>query len=364
MNKLLLLTITALMTILSGCAANMEQAPQTPTEKLIKAAKAGDKSMVEQLLKEGGDVNTEDRWGYTLLYSAASNGKKDVVEILLAHGANIRNRNSRQDPFYEALREGHKDIASLLIMKGADLNSTLRIAIVYGRADIAEFLIANGADVNAKNNNGDTALNYAITNNKLDIAKYLIAHGADINVKDKGGYTPLHNAASDGRQEIAKILIALGANVNAKAYAGDTPLHLAKERNHGEIVDILVANGADVNIRNNKGETSEAFAIREQEEMRQAELQAKMQHQERWQAERALTEALANGYPSIEAHEEAKAAKARKELAARERLKDYSFTGSATPEHDAYTARDAAAAQQQRTQERKSCYTQGNAICN
>ena len=79
MKKLILLPIIALMMILSGCAANMGQEPQTPTEKLINAAKAGDKSMVEQLLKEGVDVNSQDSYGYTPMYSAASNGKKDVV---------------------------------------------------------------------------------------------------------------------------------------------------------------------------------------------------------------------------------------------------------------------------------------------
>lgn len=288
MKKLILLAIIALMLILSGCAANMEQEPQTPTEKLINAAYAGDITMVEQLLKEGVDVNFKDSYGYTPMYSAASHGKKDVVELLIANGANINNDQS--PPLYGALEGGYKDIALLLIKKGANLNSSLRIAIVYGRADIVEFLIANGADVNAKNNNGDTALHYAVGNSKLDIAKYLITHGADINVKDKGGYTPLHNAASEGKQEIARILIANGANVNAKSNTGYTPLHLAKEHNYGEIARILIANGADESIRNNDGETPEIFANRVQAENKaKAEATAAAKHAKENEAQHCLS---------------------------------------------------------------------------
>lgn len=330
MKKLLLLAIIALMMILSGCAANMGQSPETPIDKLINAAERGDITKVEQLLKEGVDVNAKNGGEYTALYYAASNGKKDVVELLIANGADVNIINSYYDSattaLYIAANNNHKEIVELLIAKKADVNAPgyhghtpLYAAAYMGNIDVAKVLIAHGADPNIQSNDGYLPLYAASLNkkaNSAEITKLLIARGANLNTKNKHGNTPLYNAiwhgdkdyaeflithgasldwalheaVRNGRQDIVKYLIAHGADVNEKGYEGNTPLHFAKEHNYGEIADILIANGADVNIRNNKGETPEIYAKKEQiEKQANAEATAAAKYAKEHDAQHCLS---------------------------------------------------------------------------
>jgi hypothetical protein len=59
--------------------------------KLIWAAFAGSKDIVELLLKSGADVNAkgEDTYGSTALMWASKKGYKDIVEMLLKAGADV-----------------------------------------------------------------------------------------------------------------------------------------------------------------------------------------------------------------------------------------------------------------------------------
>lgn len=60
--------------------------------QLQDAVKKGDAEQVRQMLTEGGNANTEDKHGRSLLHTAAFFGRKAVVEILLANGANIKKK--------------------------------------------------------------------------------------------------------------------------------------------------------------------------------------------------------------------------------------------------------------------------------
>ena len=162
---------------------------------------------------------------------------------------------------------------------------TLHKACEKGNIEAVKQFLADGADVNAKDEDGETPLDYAegetavllrkhggktsywfkagesihiaTVAGHIEAVKQHLAAGADVDVKDDGESTstPLHYAAFEGHKEIAELLIAEDADVNAKESTGEIPLHLAAGEGHKEIVELLIAKGADLNAKNDDGET-------------------------------------------------------------------------------------------------------------
>ena len=54
-----------------------------------------------------------------------------------------------------------------------------------------KLLLDYGADVNAKNDNGETALDWTSVTGHIEPVKLLLEYGADVNVKNNYGSTPL-----------------------------------------------------------------------------------------------------------------------------------------------------------------------------
>ena len=152
-------------------------------EQLIDSAAKGRRADVEQLLREGANVNARNRYGMMALHVAARSGFVELVN----------------------------------------------------------FLLVCGADVNAKAGDGCSALHWAAAAGRKEVVKFLAPRMLHIDVKDKDGQTPLHLAvrvtevpASDVI-EIFDFLLSLGANINVKANDGNTPLREAAELGHPEV---------------------------------------------------------------------------------------------------------------------------------
>ncbi len=122
----------------------------------IELCKSGDAGKVEEALMFVADVNAKDKYGYTALMRAASNGHTGVAELLLKHGADVNATNNTTD------------------------STALMYAVASGHADVAELLIKHGADVNAKNHFGFTALGFATAplSYHPEIAELLCEYGA------------------------------------------------------------------------------------------------------------------------------------------------------------------------------------------
>ena len=91
--------------------------------------------------------------------------------------------------------------------------------------DITQFLIKSGADVNIQNKTGYIPLHLAKTEGQV---KALISAGSKINVIDfYSGYTPLHLFCQKDFFEGIKLLLEAGAYVNVQNDGGNTPLHYA-----------------------------------------------------------------------------------------------------------------------------------------
>ncbi|MDP1665621.1 MAG: ankyrin repeat domain-containing protein [Methylobacter sp.] len=105
------------------------------------AIQRSDVQVVLDLLEQGMDVNTRNRYGQTALMLAAHAGHREVVEILIAHCANLNiTAKFGLSALMLAIVAGHADIARLLAEAGADL--LLRATGAPGFADKTAYDLA------------------------------------------------------------------------------------------------------------------------------------------------------------------------------------------------------------------------------
>lgn len=129
----------------------------------------------------------KDRWGFTPLHRAARYGQKELVELLIANGADVNAKDKwGYTPLLWAIFSRDKDMMKLLIAKGADVNYTpkdddppLHCAVANEDKDMVELLLAKGANVNAKTEKGQTAMSLAKKKGHSEIVELLRKHGAE-----------------------------------------------------------------------------------------------------------------------------------------------------------------------------------------
>lgn len=214
------------------------------------AAKNGDVSRLEALIKQGVDVNALDEDGDTPLMVASYYGQLQIVKVLLDAGAKVN--------------ISHKYGGTALIS-----------AAVRGHLQIVKALIEKRADINAKTYDGRTSLMLAAQttdNNSIDIISALLRGKADINAKDDYGFTALmyalnspppppmpppdskaesyaefekSQARAEMQKEVIKALLAGGADVHAQARDGNTALIIAQHYGQKEIIRMLKQAGAE-----------------------------------------------------------------------------------------------------------------------
>jgi ankyrin repeat protein len=141
------------------------------TTPLMRAAKAGDITLMKRLLDRGADPMLRQKNQTTLLMLASGLG-----------------RRFDQNADAQEFERGSQ----------ADLFEAVKLCVGLG------------VDVNAANEAGDTALHVAVSD---DIVRYLVDHGANVEAKNKEGKTPLAVAVmrkdGSGRQLLPGALAAL-----------------------------------------------------------------------------------------------------------------------------------------------------------
>lgn len=211
------------------------------------AACAGKLARVQELVKQGADVNAQDKLGWTPLYWAVSLDRTEVAGFLMDQGADVRKRTSDGGTaLHQAARAGDRALVELMLTKGADVNAkmkrwitALHSAASAGHSEMVALLIAKGADIDAKTTNGLTPLHMAAMAGHKEVVEVLVAKGADVNAKQKNGQTPLHLAVQQGRRDMTELLLRKGADVNARNKRNRTPLDIAVARVDSELVELL-----------------------------------------------------------------------------------------------------------------------------
>ena len=112
------------------------------------------------------------------------------VKKLLARGADINHISGGYTPLFLAIRSKSPGMVKLLIKEGADVNlvadkdygkTPLMYAIEKNNIKIIKALVENGADLNAKDNDGESVLDY-VEKGDYELEDYLVENGARVKI--------------------------------------------------------------------------------------------------------------------------------------------------------------------------------------
>jgi ankyrin repeat protein len=266
------------------------------------------------VLRDGGDPDTIDITGQTVLEIAVHLNYRDDVKVLLDRGAdpNLCGLNNRC-PLFMAI-DADTEILRLLLAAGAGANwedeqtGSSVLTWVSGQAvgrffigksglafryrhgafpdpvESARILIAAGADVNHVGRSGRSPLRSAMRANNLDIAKLLLESGADVRHRVDGTawgeqerntvlMQTVGKYAVNRDTRAVKLLLDHGADPNDAnnlpydaacdgttegkcTWRGYTALTFAASRGWSEVVRMLLEYGADPAIPRGDGKTA------------------------------------------------------------------------------------------------------------
>lgn len=187
---------------------------------IIESVRKNQIDKVEQELKAGLNVNTQDKNQQSLLLIATKQQNYQMAELLVKNGADVNLQDNILDsPFLYAGAAGLTNFLELFLQHGARFDvfnryngSALIPACERGHIETVR-LLANtkGFPIDHVNRLGWTGLLEAVilgdgSQKYVEIVRILIDAGSDINIPDKNGVTALQHAQSAGYKNIAEAL--------------------------------------------------------------------------------------------------------------------------------------------------------------
>ncbi|XP_053189500.1 transient receptor potential channel pyrexia [Scomber japonicus] len=146
-----------------------------------------DFQFVDQLISDGADPNSSDRYGQTVLHEISRAWSVDVMRFFLDRGSDLmRSDQFGVTPLHVASALDYQDMVQLLLLR-------------------------KGLSLTLIQQDKQTPLHYAAKNDAVSSIRLLLQAGASVSCTDYKLRTPLQLAANLERSEAARVLLELGA---------------------------------------------------------------------------------------------------------------------------------------------------------
>lgn len=291
----------------AGAEFDIHRGDEADMTALFHAVQQGDIRSMEEFLKLGSYVNTQNDIGETVLAVALQSGNEDVVNALLKHGAKITPTLEDDNGctlLHHAAIGGCAGFALQLLREQANPNATsteekwtpLMLALIHKHANVAEVLLKHGAKISLRDHEGNHAFRHAIDSGDLDCVRLMLREEKRQNTLRNKASEHLPIALSNGDGDIACLLLENGATFDAEldgwnylcealrcrdehllhllekagaAYEANTPddngetqLMLAAEAGFPDITKRLLEAGADAKDICSKGGSVMTYALK------------------------------------------------------------------------------------------------------
>jgi ankyrin repeat protein len=221
------------------------------------AAFNGHEMVLELLLANKKlDLETKDESGQTALILGSQFGYEKVVQMLLDQGAEVNTEGGDYDNALQVSSAGgHEKVVQMMLDQGAEMNAqsgyygnALQAASAGGHEEVVQMLLDQGAEANAQGGHYGNALQAVSAGGREKVVQMLRDQGAGVNAQGGDYYdNALQAASAGGHEEVVQMLLDQGAEVNAQGGVYDNALRAASARGHEEVVQMLLNQGAKAN---------------------------------------------------------------------------------------------------------------------
>ena len=248
--------LVASLALITGNGFGKENLDKLPTLRdiwLLKAAADGQEVVVQWLLNNCAELNSEDKSGKTPLSLAAAKGHEAVVKLLLSRDDVAADSPDEDDwtPLFWAAMNGHEAVVKLLLSRddvAADSQqeggrTPLSWAAANGHEAVVKLLLGrDDVAVDSRNDDGWTPLSLAAENGHKAVVKLLLGRDdVAADSRDEDGRTPLFWAAVNGHEAVVKLLLSRDVEADPKDKYGRTPLSSAAAKGHEAVVKLLIS---------------------------------------------------------------------------------------------------------------------------